>query len=210
MAMNSTQLEWQAVEYAREIITLLMKRPITEEIALQIGNIDGFKNLEISNGEWVGFEQDDYMTGEEHGWLESKLLILIGNYIVANRLGRIYPGDMDFVLSGNKETLKDKKQPDIAFVVNERLQKTSGYFYGAPDLAIEIVSPTQYRPESVEKANLFMKYGTQEVWLIFPKKQEIEVHTPNDVPVVYGIDDTLVGSDLLPNFELQVKIVFDN
>ncbi|MEM9952956.1 MAG: Uma2 family endonuclease [Chloroflexota bacterium] len=170
MTTPAPEIKARATEYARKIVTLLMKRPITEEIAMQVGDIDLFKNLEIVNGEWIGFEQDDYMTGEEHGWIESKLLIFIGNYVITNKLGRIYPGDTDFVLSGNKETLQDKRQPDMAFVTKSRLQKTSGYFYGAPDLAIEIVSPTQYRPESVEKANLFMKHGTQEVWLVFPKK----------------------------------------
>lgn len=210
MVSNITQMEWQAIEYAREIVTLLMKRPITEEIALQIGDIDGFKNLEITNGDWVGFEQDEFMTGEEHGWLEAQLLIAIGNYVVTNKLGRVYPGDMDFVLSGNKETLKDKKQPDIAFVTTERLQKTSGYFYGAPDLAIEIVSPTQYRPKSVEKANMYMGYGTRQVWLVFPKKQEIEIHTPNEIPTIYKIGDTIVGGDLLPEFELDLKTIFEN
>ncbi|MEO1644498.1 MAG: Uma2 family endonuclease [Chloroflexota bacterium] len=200
----------QAIAHAREVVTLLMKRPITEEIAMQIGDMDGFKNLEIANGEWIGFEQDDYMTGEQHGWLESKILVALATHVLANKLGRVYPGDMDFVLSGNKETLEDKRQPDVSFVSTARLQKTSGYFYGAPDLAVEIVSPTQFRPEFVEKANLYMKYGTQIVWLVFPKKQTIEVHTPDAIPVVYKHDDTLLGGDLLPDFELSVKGIFED
>lgn len=200
----------QAVVYAREVVTLLMKRPITEEIAVQIGDMDGFKNLEIANGEWIGFEQDDYMTGEEHGWLESKILIVLGTHVLANKLGRVYPGDMDFVLSGNRETLKDKRQPDVSFVSTARLQKTSGLFYGAPDLAVEIVSPTQSRPKFVEKANLYMKYGTQIVWLVFPKKRNIEVHTPDAIPSVYEYDDTLLGGELLLDFEFSVREIFEN
>jgi Uma2 family endonuclease len=131
----------QVEERVREIVFLLMQRPITQEIALQVGDIDGFKHLEIVNGDWLGFEQDEYMTGEEHGWIETKLILAFGNFIVQNNLGRLYPGDMDFVLSGNKDTLKDKLQPDIAFVKKDRLQKTAGYFYGTPDFALEIVSP---------------------------------------------------------------------
>lgn len=207
--MATLSADMQIEERVREIVFLLMKRPITEEIALQVGEIDGFKHLEIVNGDWVGFEQDEYMTGEEHGWIETKLILALGNFIVEHNLGRLYPGDMDFVLSGNKDSLKDKYQPDIAFVKKDRLQKTSGYFYGAPDFALEIVSPTQYRPKSVEKANIYMQYGTQVVWLVFPKKKEIEVHTPDNVSVVYGIGDTISGGDLFSNFELEVAKIFE-
>jgi Uma2 family endonuclease len=54
-----------------------------------------------------------------------------------------------------------------------------------------------------------MQYGTQVVWLIFPSKKEIEVHTPNDVPEVYGVGDTISGGDLLPSFELEVAKFFE-
>jgi len=207
--MATLSIDMQVEKRVREIVFLLMKRPITEEIALQVGEIDSFKHLEVVNGNWIGFEQDEYMTGEEHGRIEMRLLLAIGNHVVEHDLGQVYPGDMDFVLSGDKKSLKDKYQPDIAFVKKDRLQKTSGYFYGAPDFALEIVSPSQYRPKSVEKANIYMQYGTQVVWLVFPSKKEIEVHTPDDVPDVYGIGDTISGGDMLPDFELEVANIFE-
>lgn len=206
--MATVSIEVQVQEQVREIVALLMKRPITEEIAMRIGSIDGFKHLEIRNGQWVGFEQDEYMTGEEHGWIETKLLLFIGNYIVAHNLGRIYPGDMDFVLSGNGDDVKDKLQPDVAFVTKERVQKTPGLFYGAPDLAIEIVSPTQFRPEMTRKADEYLLHGTKQVWLVFPKKNEIEVYSPVRAPIVYTESDILPGGDLLPGFTLDVAKVF--
>jgi Uma2 family endonuclease len=206
--MATVSIEVQVQERVKEIVTLLMKRPITEEIALKIGDVEGFKNLEIANGEWVGFDEDEYMTGEEHGRIEMRLLLAIGSHVEANDLGQVYPGDVDFVLSGNKKTLEEKRQPDVAFVVKSRLQKTKGYFYGAPDLAVEIVSPSQKRPEMVEKANIYFKYGTKEVWLVFPLKKEIEVHTPDKVPVVYTEKDTLTGGTFLPNFSLALAKVF--
>lgn len=206
--MATVSIETQVQERVKEIVTLLMKRPITEEIALAIGEMDGFKNLEIVNGEWAGFDKDEYMTGEEHGRIEMRLLLAIGSHVEANDLGQVYPGDVDFVLSGNKKTLEEKRQPDVAFVLKSRLQKTKGYFYGAPDLAVEIVSPSQKRPEMVEKANIYFKYGTKQVWLVFPIKKEIEVHTPDKVPDVYTEADTLTGGSLLPELKLVLKKVF--
>jgi Uma2 family endonuclease len=116
---------------------------------------------------------------------------------------------MDFVLSGNRDNLQDKRQPDVAFVKKERLQKTPGYFYGAPDLAIEIVSPSQSRPDFVEKASVYLKYGTEQVWLVFPQKQQIEVHTAETIPNVYDKTEIVPGGDLLPGFELRVSQLFD-
>lgn len=206
--MATVSIEMQVQERVREIVTLLMQRPITEEIALKVGDFEGFENLEIANGEWIGFVEDEYMTGEEHGRIEMRLLLAIGSHVETNDLGQVYPGDVDFVLSGNKKTLEEKRQPDVAFVAKSRLQKTKGYFYGAPDLAVEIVSPSQKRPEMVEKANIYFKYGTKQVWLAFPLKKEIEVHTPDKVPDVYSEKDTLTGGNLLPNFSLVLAKVF--
>ncbi len=192
----------------RDLVFLFMQRPITEEIALKIGEIDGFKNLEIVDGNWVGFDQDTYMTGENHGWIETKLLLTLGNFVVPRNLGRLYPGDINFVLEGTKDSIIERRQPDVAFVKKDRVQKTTGYFYGAPDLAVEIVSPTQGRSESVRKSLVYFEYGTQEVWLVFPKKQEIEVHTSDAVPIVYGVEDNLTSA-LLPGFELAVATIFE-
>jgi Uma2 family endonuclease len=207
--MATASIQAQVQEQVREIVILLMKRPITEEIAMRVGDIDGFKHLEIVDGQWVGFEQDEYMTGEEHGWIETLILHALTSWVLANDAGRIYPGDMDFVLSGKKEDLKNSRKADVAFVAKNRLQKTPRLYYGTPDLAVEIVSPNQFRPEMTSKASEYMKYGTKQVWLVFPKTQTIEVYTPDKAPIAYGIEDTLLGGDLLPGFTLDVAKVFE-
>ena len=76
MALNNVQV----TDQVRELVTLLMTRPITEEIALRVGTHDGFKHLEIVNGDWTGFERDSTLSGEARGWLTSKLLILSGKF----------------------------------------------------------------------------------------------------------------------------------
>ena len=108
-----------------------------------------------------------------------------------------------------KPHLMQTYQPDVAFVKQERLQKTPGYFYGAPDLAIEIVSPSQSRPQFVKKAALYLQYGTEQVWLVFPGKRRIEVHTADDIPTVYDETDSIPGGTLLPGFELTISQLFD-
>lgn len=205
--MATPSFDIRVEQRVKSVIALLMHRPITEKIALEIGEIEGFGQLEIVHGEWVGFNEGSYMTGEQQGRIEMRLLLAIGNHVEANDLGQVYPGDTDFVLSGNPESLEERRQPDVAFVKKSRMQKTSGYFYGAPDLAIEIVSPTQKRPKMVEKANIYLYWGTEQVWLVFPKDKTIEVHTADDIPIVYEFGDTLNG-ELLPDLIIEVSKIF--
>jgi Uma2 family endonuclease len=207
--MATVSIEAQVQEQVREIVALLMKRPITEEIAMRVGSIDGFKHLEIRNGQWVGFEQDEYMTGEEHGWIETLIIHAITTWVLANDAGRVYPGDMDFVLSGKKEDLRHTHKPDVAYVSKKRVQKTKGYYYGAPDLAVEIVSPNDKEPEIRQKINEYIHHSTKQVWQVYPKTKQIVVHLPDGTAKTYGVDDLLPGGDLLPGFMLDVAMVFE-
>lgn len=211
--MTTHPLEDVATVYS---MMLMENRPITEEIAMQVCSVDFFKCLEIVNGDWAySVEQllsnrELLMSTEEHGWLEAKILMILFNHVIANDLGRVYSGTTDFVLSGTKDNIKEKRQPDVAFVAKHRLQKTSGYFYGASDLVIEIETSNRGRSILTQRAKLFTKHGTKQVWLVFPERQEIEVHRLRDYIYYYGMDEVVSGGDLLPGFELEVKTVFGN
>lgn len=192
-----------------EIVSLLMKRPITYEIVLQVNEFEEFQHLEITDGEWIGFEEDAYMTGEEHGWVETILIILIGGYVRKNKLGRVYPGDMDFVLKGSPDNIKIKRRPDVAFVPTHRLQKTSGYFYGAPDLAIEITSPNDRGANVQTKINQYLEHGTKVVWQVYPTTEQIVIYTPDGTSKTYKIGDVISFGEMIPGLELEVKEIFD-
>jgi Uma2 family endonuclease len=194
----------------RDIVALLMKRPITEEIALKVAAIEGYEHLEIKDGEWVGFdvEGDEMTTGEEHGWIESLLLILTGTHVLANKLGRVYPGDVTFVMEGTSDNIRRKCEPDVAFVASQHVTPTAGFIYRAPDLAIEIISPSQKFNELKDKVDEYLRYGTRQVWLVRPPQKEIIVFLPDGTSKDYRIGQTILGGDLLPGFKLDVAAVF--
>ena len=91
-AVVSTEVQ----EQVREIVHLLMKRPITEEIALRVETYEGFDHLEITDGEWVGFEEGEPVGGEEHGWIEAIIIHSLMSWALQNGSGRVYPGDTVF------------------------------------------------------------------------------------------------------------------
>lgn len=198
------------IQDVKTIVALLMQRPITETIALEVGTLEDFQHLEIVNGEWQGLNgQAEDMTGEEHGRIEALLIILIGSYVLKNKLGMVYPGDTDFVLDGRPGDIRLKRQPDVSFVAKGRAQSTSGYYYLSPDLAIEIVSPSQDRPEMLAKTSEYLRFGSKQVWLVFPAQKQIEVHFPDRPAETYNLDDTVPGGNLIPGFTLNVAEVFE-
>jgi Uma2 family endonuclease len=198
-------------EQVRTIVTLLMKRPITEAVATQIKSMEGYRHLEVVNGEWVGLEgRDEMTTGEEHGWIESLLLVLLGNFILAKRLGRFYPGDVTWILDGEPGDIRLMREPDVSFIAQENVTPTSGFIYRAPDLAVEIVSPSQSYNEMIKKMGEYFQHGTKVVWIVLPDQKQIEVHQLDGSVKRYSIGDSIPGGDLLPGFTLEVSAVFQN
>jgi Uma2 family endonuclease len=196
-------------ERVREIVFLLMQRPITEEIAMQVEAIAGFEHLEIVNGEWVGFEKDEYMAGEEHGWIESIIIHALTDWVLKNKTGRVYSGDTDFVLDGKPNDIRKSRKPDVAFVRESRLKSSKGYLYLAPDLAVEIISPTE-RPGAIrDKLSEYLEYGVKQVWQVFPDNHQVVVNLSDGSAKTYNIGDTIPGGDLLPGFALEVAKIFE-
>lgn len=194
----------------RTIVALLMKRPITEEIAMQVKSIPGYKHLEITNGEWVGLDKadDEMTTGEEHGWIETLLLHFFTGYALQHKAGRVYPGDVTFVLNGERSDLRITREPDVSFLAEANVTPTRGFIYRAPDLAVEIISPSQDYDEMIEKRDEYFQYGTKQVWIVLPNLKQIEVHLPDGTSKTYRLGQTIPGGDLLPGFTLDVSAIF--
>ena len=190
---------------------LLTIRPITEAIATEVLSTVGYEHLEIAGGEWIGLNQEwaDMTTGEEHGWIESLLLLFVGGFIYEHKLGRFYPGDVTFVLDGTPDDIRVKREPDVAFIARASVVPTQGFIYRAPDLAIEIISPSQSYSEMTDKIDEYFRYGTKQVWLVLPNKKLIEVHYPDRKPEKYRVGQSVPGGDLLPGFSLDVASLFE-
>ncbi|HKO23144.1 MAG TPA: Uma2 family endonuclease, partial [Chloroflexota bacterium] len=105
--------------------------------------------------------------------------------------------------------------PDVGFVRADRLPPRNSPDYdrlvsGAPDLAVEVASPTQRRPALRRKAQRYLAAGTRLVWIVWPKHQQIEVWRPGDTrpSATLGVADTLDGDDVLPGFTYPVSDIF--
>jgi len=96
--------------------------------------------------------------------------------------------------------------PDVSFIVKERLPKDWLHYPAmAPDLAVEILSPTDSFEATMEKVDEYLRQGTQIVWVVITSTREVIVCTAEGKHFVKNV---LTAPQLLPGFELPVKTIF--
>ena len=131
---------------------------------------------------------------------------LLANYVVEHRLGRVYAAETGFRLRRNPDTVR---APDVSFVARSRLQGPVGgpkYFEGAPDLAVEVLSPDDRLREVEQKFAHYFAAGCRLGWLIDPPRDAVTVYRSPGVAVrTLGLDDALDGEDVVPGFTCRVR-----
>ncbi|MFN7208881.1 MAG: Uma2 family endonuclease [Aggregatilineales bacterium] len=138
-----------------------------------------------------------------------RLAILLGNYVYAAQLGILAGADGGFAL-----TPSDVLSPDVAFIRAERLSgvRRRGFFQIPPDLAIEVVSPSDSIPAVQRKAARYLALGVREVWLIYPDERTADIYRPAETPDRLEVQqippDGALTSDLLPDFRLPLQQLF--
>ena len=139
-----------------------------------------------------------------HGEIGSNIHFLLASHVRQNKLGRLYIVETSFQLDDRVV------KPDIAFVSTERLseEKLKG-FSVAPDLAIEIVSPTDKHYDVTEKALAYLEAGTRLVWVIEPIMQTVLVYRSKTDFTLLNCEDTLSGEDVVEGFSCTVAEIFE-
>lgn len=146
--------------------------------------------------------------GSEHGALAARLTIALGQYVEEHDLGEVFGAETGFKLASNPDTVLG---PDAAFVSNERIPPTGipvAYWPGAPDLAVEVVSPGNSRREIEEKITEYLAAGVRLVWIIRPKQRTVTIHRASVEPMTLNENDTLDGQDVIPGFQYSVGRIF--
>jgi Uma2 family endonuclease len=136
----------------------------------------------------------------------SKVAMRIGRFIgnFADEIGYVTGADGTYILAEGYEFM-----PDVGYISKERLpQEPEREVEGAPDLAVEVKSPTDSKREMRLKAEDYMRFGTKMVWLVFPDERKIEVYVLDEDVQELTINDTLDGGDVLPEFKLAVRDIF--
>jgi len=147
-------------------------------------------------------------TGGLHGIIVVRITVALDQHVEAHQLGYVFGAETGFKLATAPDTVR---APDVAFVRRERLPAEGlpeKFWSGAPDLAVEVLSPDDRVHDTEEKIDDWLRSGTREVWIVNPRRRTVTVYRPNHPAVVLGETDTLHASDLLPSFSCQVGRFF--
>lgn len=137
----------------------------------------------------------------------SKIGLLIGSfitvYVESNDLGHTTGAD------GGYQVQDERYIPDVGFITKARMPvlEDASYISIAPDLAVEVVSPTDSQRLLTVKIGNYLAAGTT-IWVVYPDEKAVDIYAPNQAVVLLEGEDTLEGRSLLPNFRLALKTVF--
>lgn len=87
--------------------------------------------------------------------------------------------------------------------------RNRGFFEGTPDLAIEVLSPSNGPGEILQKVAKFLEAGTAVVWVVDPRSRSVVIHRQAMVPEIAGEADRLDAEEILPGFSLDVTYIFE-
>jgi Uma2 family endonuclease len=141
----------------------------------------------------------------EHQDIVFAILQALKLYLREHRLSGASYGDVEFALADNV-----RLRPDVCLLLPEKARKLDRRripIPGAPDLAIEVISPSERSSESLAKVRSYLLHGTAEVWQIYPESRTVEIYKNETGRSLTG--DQHVTTDLLPGFSAPLSSFFD-
>ena len=143
-----------------------------------------------------------------HAQIQARIIELLAGFVRAHGLGQVLC-DGGFLLASNPDTVRG---PDVSFVTRDRwgaVTDRGRFFRGAPDLAIEVLSPSNRAGEIHAKVADYLAAGARVIWIVDPKHRSITVHETLLAPRRLGPQDVLDGGEVLPGFSIPVEAIFD-
>ena len=146
-------------------------------------------------------------TGFEHGVIAGRVYGYLFIFVQQNQLGLVTAAETGFQIGHDPDTVR---APDVGFIRAERvpLVRTRGFFQGAPDLAVEVVSPSDRAGDLLAKVRDWLSAGCRSVWVVDPTSQTISIYRGAHEPAMLTSADVLADELVLPDFRLPVTQIF--
>ena len=147
------------------------------------------------------------------GWEHGEILMLVASQIYSHvrehDLGRVAVGDTGFVLERRDDGKDTVRGLGLAFINKVRASESvsSGWTTVAPDLAVEVISPSNEAADIKLNVLQLLNAGTSLVWVVYPDIRIVVVHSMSGAKTLQE-NDTLSGGDVLPGFEIRVGDIF--
>jgi len=162
---------------------------------------DDSVQIELDEGELIRMPP----AGMNHGDCGTEITYLLKGYVKEHELGKVYNADTGFKL--REDTVR---APDVAFVRKSRLAEVhgKGFGKGAPDLAVEIFSPSDNVRQLMRKVKQYFAAGCHTVWIVYPEQREMQILESSGADRLLRIGDTIEAPELLPGFSARMAAIF--
>jgi Uma2 family endonuclease len=159
---------------------------------------DGMRH-ELDEGELVSMPP----TAIIHGKIQSRTATVLTNFVDRRSLGIVVTE------SGFQLSYETVRAPDVSFIPAHRITEANldGRFEGAPDIAVEIISPSESASDIAHKVEQYLHAGA-EVWVVYPRSRTVHVFEPSKSARVLEAADLLESPTLLPGFSVRVSELF--
>ena len=137
-----------------------------------------------------------------------RLFMLLGRHVEEHQLGELFFAPLDVLFS-----IYDVVEPDLLFVATERPAIVeAANVRGAPNLLVEVLSPSNRRHDEVRKRGLYERAGVDEYWLVDPEAETVKVFRRDGErygrPLLSGPDGDVLTTPQLPGLEVVLAAVF--
>jgi len=164
---------------------------------------DGFR-YELVKGELKKMAP----AGHWHGRVAINITAPLAQHVRAHNLGAVYAAETGFKLASDPDVVR---APDVAFIRRERVEEVGnveGYWPGAPDLAVEVVSPSDTYADVQEKVFDWLEAGSRMVIVVMPRRRAVAVYRSLTDIVMLTENDGLDGGDVVPGWTMPVRDLF--
>jgi Uma2 family endonuclease len=147
-------------------------------------------------------------SGWQHGKVTGRLHTRLGSYVEEHDLGVVFGAETGFRLARDPDTVR---APDISFIASERLperEPAEGFWPGAPDLAVEVLSPGDRTSEVDDKIDAWLAAGCRAVWVVDPRLQTVTICFSRSDVHVKTAAEALTGDPVLPGFSCALNELF--
>lgn len=179
--------------------------PVRKKIALT----PEFEEEIYSSGRYeivYGEIKERSMPSPVHGRIQLKIGAKLLSHVEENNLGVVYT-ETHFEFAENLSRV-----PDVAFVSFGRFpedgEDKSSRWHIAPDLAVEVISPTDDYEDVQEKITEYFTFGVRQVWIVSPESKTLTVYQSRKQTTIFGEEDELICEDILPGFRLPLSEIF--